>query len=165
MIACSGGFEKPPERRIFVDLGRYIVLAREASDVRGWEEFKVSRLTQNPGERTLYLEAEIEMSRAVEARARYLALASAVAADVRPLPEAGWSRVDLDDLPPSLREAFSSVDLAAAWRLTSPPAEARVAVSLLPPASSLPLLVKRRDTTSLLTVDGTLLHREGTGDR
>lgn len=95
-----------------------------------------------------------------EVRARYLALASAVSADVKPLPETSWTRVDLDDLPQALREALSSIDLAAAWRLASGPAGGRVAISLLPPARSLPLVVKRRETTTLMTVDGTLLHRD-----
>jgi hypothetical protein len=96
----------------------------------------------------------------MEVRARYLALASAVAADARPLPQASWSRVDLDDLPPVLREALSSIDLAAAWRLSGAPSGDKMAVSVLPLAPSLPLLVKRRETTTLLTVDGTLLHRD-----
>lgn len=95
-----------------------------------------------------------------EVRARYLALASAVAADARPLPQASWSRVDLDDLPSALREALSSIDLAEAWRLSGPANGGTMAVSLLPPATPLPLLVERRETTTLLTVDGTLLHRD-----
>jgi hypothetical protein len=95
-----------------------------------------------------------------EVRARYLALASAVAADAHPLPQASWSRVDLDDLPPALREALSSIDLAAAWRLGGAPGGGKMAVALLPLAPSLPLLVERRETTTLLTVDGTLLHRD-----
>ncbi|HSS78416.1 MAG TPA: hypothetical protein VLV54_16940, partial [Thermoanaerobaculia bacterium] len=96
----------------------------------------------------------------IEVRTRYLALASAVAADARPLPEASWVRVDLDDLPPALREALSSIDLAAAWRLGGAPGGGKMAVALLPLARSLPLLVARRETTTLLTVDGTLLHRD-----
>ena len=96
----------------------------------------------------------------IEVRTRYLALASAVAADARPLPQASWVRVDLDDLPPALREALSSIDLAAAWRLTGAPSGGEMAVALLPLARSLPLLVARRETTTLLTVDGTLLHRD-----
>jgi hypothetical protein len=95
-----------------------------------------------------------------EVRARFLALASAVAADAHPLPQASWARVDLDDLPPALREALSSIDLAAAWRLSGAAGGGRMAVALLPLAPSLPLLVERRETTTLLTVDGTLLHRD-----
>jgi hypothetical protein len=99
-------------------------------------------------------------------RARYVALASSVAADARPLPEASWSRVDLDDLPPTLREALGGVDLAAAWRLASPPPGAaptaglRMAVTALPAAPVLPALVSLRETTTLITLDGTLLHRD-----
>ncbi|HEX6903011.1 MAG TPA: carboxypeptidase-like regulatory domain-containing protein [Thermoanaerobaculia bacterium] len=96
----------------------------------------------------------------VEVRARFLALSSSVAADVRPLPEPAWDRVDLDDLPSTLRDALGPVDLAAAWRLTGAPPGPRVAVSLLPAATSLPALVRLRETTTLMTVDGTLLHRD-----
>jgi hypothetical protein len=102
-------------------------------------------------------------------RARYVALASSVAADAHPLPEAAWSRVDLDDLPPTLREALGGVDLAAAWRLTgtaasaasaAAPAGLRMAVTSLPAAPSLPVLASYRETTTLITLDGTLLHRD-----
>ncbi len=101
-------------------------------------------------------------------RARYVALASSVAADAHPVPEAAWSRVDLDDLPPNLREALGGVDLAAAWRLSGPPgspgtplpAGLRMAVTSLPAAAALPALVSLRETTTLITLDGTLLHRD-----
>jgi len=93
-------------------------------------------------------------------RARYVALSSSIAADVHPLPQASWSRVDLDDLPPSLRDALGGVDLAAAWRLTGPPSGLRMAVSPLPAAASLPAVASLRETTTLLTLDGTLLHRD-----
>ncbi len=99
-------------------------------------------------------------------RARYVALASSVAADAHPLPEASWSRVDLDDLPPTLREALGGVDLAAAWRLSAPatgaavPAGLRMAVTALPAAPVLPALVSLRETTTLITLAGTLLHRD-----
>ncbi|MFY9825765.1 MAG: hypothetical protein WAM82_30605 [Thermoanaerobaculia bacterium] len=106
------------------------------------------------------LEPIVPVMPETEVRARYLALASAVAADVRPLPQASWSRVDVDDLPPALREALSSIDLAAAWRLGATEEGSKMAVALRPLAPSLPLLVERRQTTTLLTVDGTLLHRD-----
>src|SRR6185369_10660388 len=98
-----------------------------------------------------------------DVRARYLAISSAVAADARPLPEAAWSRVDLTDLPPALSEALAALDLTAAWRLSGTPAEAvgaRLAVSTLPSAPSLDATVTLRETTTLMTVDGTLLHRD-----
>ncbi len=93
-------------------------------------------------------------------RARYLALASSVAADVKPLPEASWSRIDLDDLPPALRDALGGVDLAASWRLSGEAPGLRMAVLSLPTAPSLPVVASLRETTTLLTLDGTLLHRD-----
>lgn len=95
----------------------------------------------------------------IDVRSRFLAVASSVAAEAKPLPEASWSRVDLADLPPSLSEALEVIDLAAAWRLTAP-APTRLAVQALAPAPSLDEPVRQRDTTTLLTVDGTLLHRD-----
>jgi hypothetical protein len=101
---------------------------------------------------------------AIEVRARYLTVASSVAADVQPTPAASWSRVDLSDLPPALGQALQSLDLTAAWRLSgeAPPTSAApgLAVALLPPSPLLPTLVRRRETTTLITVDGTVLHRD-----
>jgi hypothetical protein len=93
-------------------------------------------------------------------RARYLALSSSIAADARPLPQNGWTRVDLDDLPPMFRDALSALDLSAAWRLTGIPKGLAIAVSPLPAVPVLPSVVRLRETTTLLTVDGTLLHRD-----
>jgi len=97
-------------------------------------------------------------------RARYVALASSIAADAHPLPAASWSRIDLDDLPPTLRDALGGVDLAAAWRLagtsTETPTGLRMAVSALPAAPALPAVASLRETTTLITLDGTLLHRD-----
>jgi hypothetical protein len=109
---------------------------------------------------------------AIEVRARYLAVASSVAADVQPAPASSWSRVDLSDLPPALGEALQTLDLNAAWRLVpaspaapsspaspaSPPVA--LAVTLLPPSARLPTLIRERETTTLLTVDGTVVHRD-----
>jgi hypothetical protein len=103
----------------------------------------------------------------IEVRARYLAVASSVAAEVQPTPAASWSRVDLSDLPPALGEALQTLDLTAAWRLSAAvpagaavPAATALAVTLLPPSPRLPTLVRRRETTTLLTVDGTVVHRD-----
>jgi hypothetical protein len=93
-------------------------------------------------------------------RARYVALSSSVAAVVNPLPAPSWSRVDLDDLPPTLREALGGVDLAAAWRLAGAPAGLKMSVTPLAAAASLPAVASLRDTTTLITLDGTLLHRD-----
>jgi hypothetical protein len=102
---------------------------------------------------------------AAEVRARYLAIASSVAARVEPAPAASWARVDLADLPAALGQALQTLDLLAAWRLQataggSAPAGLSLSVALLPPAPRLATLVRRRETTTLLTVDGTVLHRD-----
>jgi len=97
---------------------------------------------------------------AFDVRARYLAISSAVAADARPLPETAWSRVDLTDLPAALSEALAALDLTAAWRLSGDAAGARLAVNALPAAPRLDATVLLRETTTLMTVDGTLLHRD-----
>ncbi|HYU35554.1 MAG TPA: carboxypeptidase-like regulatory domain-containing protein [Thermoanaerobaculia bacterium] len=92
-----------------------------------------------------------------EVRAHYLAISSAVAADVRPLPEKSWTRVDLSDLPAVLSEALAALDLTAAWRLAADGTGARLAVAPLPAAPARDVTIRRRDTTTLMTVDGTLL--------
>ena len=99
---------------------------------------------------------------AVEVRARFLAVASSLAAEIGPRPAASFSQVDLSDLPPLLGQALGAVDLAAAWRLGDGAAAAALALQIapLPAASTVATTVVRRDTTTLLTVDGTLLHRE-----
>ncbi|HEV8629309.1 MAG TPA: carboxypeptidase-like regulatory domain-containing protein [Thermoanaerobaculia bacterium] len=96
----------------------------------------------------------------LEVRARYFALASSIAAEARPQPEAAWSQVDLDDLPPLLREGLQVIDLLAAWRAVGEAPDARLRVVELPAAPRVEATVERRETTTLLTVDGTLLHRD-----
>ena len=108
----------------------------------------------------LSLDAVKPTAEVTEVRARYLAISSAVAADVRPVPEPAWSRVDLSDLPSVLSAALTALDLAAAWRQVGDGAGARLAVAPLPAAPRLDATIRRRDTTTLLTVDGTLLFRD-----
>jgi hypothetical protein len=115
-------------------------------------------LTSNPGEVPALSLAAPRPE--VEVRARYLAVASSVAGEARPLPAASWSQVDVEDLPALLREALQAVDLVAAWREGTPTAGATLAVARLPVAARLPATVERRDTTTLVTVDGTVLHRD-----
>jgi hypothetical protein len=98
-------------------------------------------------------------------RARYLALSSAVPGGMAPRPAASWERVDLDDLPVALRGALAALDTAAAWRLAGGGAGAAgdgvgVEVTTAPQAAALETVVRRRLTTTLLTADGTLLHRD-----
>ncbi len=96
-------------------------------------------------------------------RARYLAVAAGVAGQTQPLPAAAWTRVDLDDLPVEMRGALAALDAVAAWRLAAAaPAGGALALQVTPAARAalLATLVRRRVTTTLLTVDGTLLHRD-----
>jgi hypothetical protein len=58
---------------------------------------------------------------------------------------------------------MTALDLAAAWRLASSPGEIaglRLAVAPLPSAARTETIIRRRDTTTLMTVDGTLLFRD-----
>lgn len=96
----------------------------------------------------------------VETRARFLAVSSSSAAEIGPLPTASFSQVDLEDLPPLLGQALGAVRLAAAWRLTDEKGPLALRLKPLPPAPSIAATVRLRDTMTLLTVDGTLLHRE-----
>lgn len=98
----------------------------------------------------------------VETRARFLAVSSSSAAEIGPQPAASFSQVDLEDLPPLLGQALGAVRLAAAWRLTDDKEKGPLSLRLqpLPPAPSIAATVRLRDTMTLLTVDGTLLHRE-----
>lgn len=96
----------------------------------------------------------------VEPRAHYLVVASAVAATLTPLPSEDWERVDLDDLPSQLQDAVGQLDATAAWRRRKARSTALLRVDRLPEVSALATLVAKRNTTSLLTVDGSLVHRD-----
>ncbi len=93
-------------------------------------------------------------------RARYLALAASIAVEARPEPAAAWSRVDLDDLPLPLAEALAVTDLVSAWRRAGEAEGARFVATVLPTSEPLPVTIRERTTTTLLTPDGTLLHRD-----
>ncbi|MEO1368039.1 MAG: carboxypeptidase-like regulatory domain-containing protein, partial [Acidobacteriota bacterium] len=97
---------------------------------------------------------------AVEVRATYLVVAGSVAADVEPAKRDSWSRADLDDLPATLGVALGAVDLVAAWRLVPGEEPGGLRIEPLPEAPSAANVVARRDSTTLMTVDGTLLHRD-----
>lgn len=96
----------------------------------------------------------------VQVRSRYLALSSRVAAEVEPQPPERWTRVDLGDLPGPVLESADGLDLVAAWRWSGDDAPARLALRRSPAAPLLPQVVRDRSTTTLLTVEGTLLHRD-----
>lgn len=96
----------------------------------------------------------------VEVRARYVAVAATVAAEVEPEPRGGWQRVDLEDLPEAVRVAADGMRLAAAWQSVGDGKEGRLAVEVLPAAGVRETVVGSRETTTLVTKEGTVLHRE-----
>ncbi len=98
----------------------------------------------------------------VSVRARYLVLVTDHAAQVEALPAAGWLRVDHEDLPRPLRREVAALGPSAVWRWAAAEAaaEARLRSALLAPVDFLGAIVWRRTTTTLLTVDGSLVHRE-----
>lgn len=96
----------------------------------------------------------------VEVRARYLAWAPAMAADATPEPTEAWTRVDLGDLPEAIRAASDGIKLSAAWLQAGQATGARLVLDVLPTAPALETIVRQRETTTLLTRDGTLLHRD-----
>jgi hypothetical protein len=96
-------------------------------------------------------------------RARFLAAAASVPGSVAPQPAASWARVDLGDLPRTLGDTLAQLEVTAAWRheersAAGPSPPAAVQVITAPQAAALETVVRRRLTTTLLTVDGTLLH-------
>ncbi|HEY6323870.1 MAG TPA: carboxypeptidase-like regulatory domain-containing protein [Thermoanaerobaculia bacterium] len=96
-------------------------------------------------------------------RARFLAAAASVPGSMEPQPAASWARVDLGDLPRTLGDTLAQLDVIAAWRheersAAGPSPPAAVQVITAPQAAALETVVRRRLTTTLLTVDGTLLH-------
>jgi hypothetical protein len=96
-----------------------------------------------------------------EVRARYLVLASSVAAEAHPVPEDSWRRVDLEDLPAPLRTQVDALVPTAVWRLDEgAPAGLALKVEPLPAAPRFAGIIRRRETTTVLSLDGTLLHRE-----
>ena len=93
-------------------------------------------------------------------RAHYLAITGSAPAEVQPAPADHWARVDADDLPSALGQALGAVDLVAVWRRVEGKGAGTLSVLPLPDAPRIASWVSERSTTTLLTVDGTLLHRD-----
>ena len=93
-------------------------------------------------------------------RARYLAVGSDVAAALTPIPAASWTRVDITDLPGAVRDAAGALGLVAAWRLRRDDLPGQLTITAMPSPKRLDGIVRSRSTMTLLTVEGTLLHRE-----
>lgn len=94
--------------------------------------------------------------------AHYLVVAAAAAAEIAPSPAAAWARVDLGDLPRPLRGDLAALAPTAAWRRIGgpPPEELILSYRAAPPARFSTALVASRDTTTLLTREGSLVHRD-----
>ena len=97
---------------------------------------------------------------AVPVRSRYLVLATDRAADVEPLPLDAWNRVDLQDLPDGIRSRVAALDVGSVWRWREAPESVRLRVAPHEPITPLETVVRRRSTTTLLSVDGALVHRD-----
>ncbi len=97
---------------------------------------------------------------AVSVRSHYLVLASDRAGKIEPLPAEAWRRVDLDDLPRVQRAEIAAIGPSSVWRRTEAPAEPWLRLEIYPELDALPTIVGRRATTTLLTVDGSLVHRD-----
>lgn len=98
----------------------------------------------------------------VEVRARYLVTLQAIAAEARPLPQDAWALVDLEDLPGALHASVRALKPTAVWRRLGREGEGAETLEILrhEDADRRELLIGRRETLTLLTVDGTLVHRE-----
>jgi len=96
----------------------------------------------------------------VPVRARYLVTSTSVAASIEPRPADAWRRVDEEDLPAALSRELGSLDLSAVWRAAEPDVSASAAIDVLPAVEPAPGVARRRETTTLLTVDGSLLFRD-----
>lgn len=101
----------------------------------------------------------------VAPQTRYLVIGSTVAAELVPVPAAAWRRVDLGDLPNAVRSMVSVLEPSGVWQWTAGARSATgdasaLDVRRLPPADALDGLVWSRETTTVLTVDGSLVHRD-----
>ncbi len=97
---------------------------------------------------------------AVKVRSRYLLLVAERAGKVEPQPADAWRRVDLDDLPQAQRAEIAALGPSSVWRRTDASAEPWLRLETYPALEALPSTVGRRSTTTLLTADGSLVHRD-----
>jgi hypothetical protein len=96
----------------------------------------------------------------VPLRARYVAVSSTRVATASPQPPEAWVRVDLLDLPEPLRGEAAALGIVAAWR-ERPGTGARSMALDVPPAALLAAApIRKRTTTSLLTTEGRVLHKD-----
>jgi hypothetical protein len=99
-------------------------------------------------------------------RARYLLLATEIAAELVPAADSGWQRVDATDLPPALAAALPGRPPVSVWRRgAADPANAGdragvLRVARVPLAAHTETLVRWRRSSTLLTPEGTVVQRE-----
>lgn len=96
----------------------------------------------------------------VEVRARYLVLASSLAAEAAPMPAAAWQRVDVDDLPEAIRPLAPELKINAVWQGSGAGGDATLELAVLPAAPASGTVAGSRESTTLLTREGTMLHRD-----
>jgi hypothetical protein len=98
---------------------------------------------------------------AAEVRARFLAFAARSAARHELDRRRAWQRIDSTDLPEPLAERIRGSAPAAVYRFVGAPGEEGSArVASLPVAAHAGRLVARRETTTVLTAEGRLVHRD-----
>ncbi len=91
----------------------------------------------------------------------YLLLQTTVAARAAPQPASAWVRIDPSDVPSSLARLVGDLNGDSVWRRKTAVADAAsLRVDVLPEAPDLGAVVRRRETTTLATVDGSLVHRD-----
>jgi hypothetical protein len=95
----------------------------------------------------------------VPVRQRFLILSSSIAAKVVPLPETSFRRVDISDVPPALLDAVT-VEMHAAWRLKETEGRPTLRVDVSPQATTIETVIRERESLTLLTTEGILVHRD-----
>ncbi|REK06912.1 MAG: carboxypeptidase regulatory-like domain-containing protein [Acidobacteria bacterium] len=90
----------------------------------------------------------------------YLVTRTSIASEVAP-PAGSWRRLDVSDLPASPSWG-AGTGIAAVWQLDAEAGAApgTLTVELLPEAEDVGAVVRRRESTSLLTDSGSLVHRD-----
>lgn len=95
-------------------------------------------------------------------RAQYFVLASSRVVEAQ-LPETdGWQRVDVTDLPDQFAEMAHSEGLSAlsVWRTAEPRPANPMVIKRFPDVAELETVIADRVTTTLVTIEGRLVHRD-----
>jgi len=90
---------------------------------------------------------------------RFLSLSSSIAAEVTPEPPKDFRRVDVGDVPKGVRDV-APVETHAAWRIVDNVEAATIRIAARPPEKTLDTVVRDRQSLTLLTPDGAVVHRD-----